>query len=38
MPLLIDENVPNSVAQIFVERGHDVRFVRDLSRPVRQIR
>lgn len=30
MLLLIDENVPHSVAQIFIERGHDVRFVRDL--------
>src|SRR5688572_10253228 len=30
MLLLIDENVPNSVARVFVERGHDVRFVRDL--------
>lgn len=30
MLLLIDENVPNSVATFFTERGHDVRFVRDL--------
>jgi len=30
MLLLIDENVPNSVAEFFLERGHDVRFVRDL--------
>jgi predicted nuclease of predicted toxin-antitoxin system len=30
MLLLIDENVPNSVARLFAERGHDVRFVRDL--------
>ena len=30
MLLLIDENVPDSVARVFVERGHDVRFVRDL--------
>jgi predicted nuclease of predicted toxin-antitoxin system len=30
MLLLIDENVPTSVAQVFIERGHDVRFVRDL--------
>ncbi|MGQ0712812.1 MAG: DUF5615 family PIN-like protein [Gemmatimonadaceae bacterium] len=30
MLLLIDENVPNSVAQVFIDRGHDVRFVRDL--------
>ena len=30
MLLLIDENVPDSVAQLFVERGHDVRYVRDL--------
>ncbi|MEQ8330679.1 MAG: DUF5615 family PIN-like protein [Longimicrobiales bacterium] len=30
MLLLIDENVPNSVAQFLEDRGHDVRFVRDL--------
>jgi predicted nuclease of predicted toxin-antitoxin system len=30
MLLLIDENVPNSVAEIFASRGHEVRFVRDL--------
>ncbi len=30
MLLLIDENVPNSVAELFRARGHDVRFVRDL--------
>src|SRR5688572_16889797 len=30
MLLLIDENVPDSVARLFAERGHDVRFVRDL--------
>ena len=30
MLLLIDENVPTSVATIFAERGHDVRYVRDL--------
>lgn len=30
MLLLIDENVPNSVAELFQARGHDVRFVRDL--------
>lgn len=30
MLLLIDENVPNSVAQVFIDRGHDVRFVREL--------
>jgi predicted nuclease of predicted toxin-antitoxin system len=30
MLLLIDENVPNSVAQFFRERGHDVRLVREL--------
>jgi predicted nuclease of predicted toxin-antitoxin system len=30
MLLLIDENVPNSVAAFFADRGHDVRFVRDL--------
>ena len=30
MLLLIDENVPNSVAEFLALRGHDVRFVRDL--------
>ncbi len=30
MLLLIDENVPNSVAQFLIERGHEVKFVRDL--------
>jgi predicted nuclease of predicted toxin-antitoxin system len=30
MLLLIDENVPNSVAEFFRERSHDVRLVRDL--------
>lgn len=30
MLLLIDENVPDSVARFLVERGHDVRYVRDL--------
>ena len=30
MLLLIDENVPNSVAELLQERGHDVRYVRDL--------
>lgn len=30
MLLLIDENVPNSVADFFSDRGHDVRFVRDI--------
>jgi predicted nuclease of predicted toxin-antitoxin system len=30
MLLLIDENVPNSVARFLAERGHDVRYVRDL--------
>jgi hypothetical protein len=30
MLLLIDENVPNSVAQLFASRGQDVRFARDL--------
>lgn len=30
MLLLIDENVPDSVAQFFASRGHDVRYVRDL--------
>ncbi len=28
--LLIDENVPASVAEFFASRGHNVRFVRDL--------
>jgi predicted nuclease of predicted toxin-antitoxin system len=28
--LLIDENVPQSVAEYFAQRSHDVRFVRDL--------
>jgi predicted nuclease of predicted toxin-antitoxin system len=30
MDLLIDENVPNSVAEFFASRGHKVQFVRDL--------
>jgi predicted nuclease of predicted toxin-antitoxin system len=30
MLLLIDENVPNSVAKFFAARGHDVRYVRDM--------
>lgn len=30
MLLLIDENVPSSVAAVFISRGHDVRFVRNL--------
>jgi predicted nuclease of predicted toxin-antitoxin system len=30
MVLLIDENVPMSVARFLTERGHDVRHVRDL--------
>jgi predicted nuclease of predicted toxin-antitoxin system len=30
MTLLIDENVPNSVAQFFAERGHHVSYVRDV--------
>lgn len=30
MLLLIDENVPLSVAQVLIDRGHDVHFVRDL--------
>jgi predicted nuclease of predicted toxin-antitoxin system len=30
MLLLIDENVPVSVAKLFEERGHEVRYVRDL--------
>jgi hypothetical protein len=28
--LLIDENVPQSVAEFFRDRGHEVKFVRDL--------
>jgi predicted nuclease of predicted toxin-antitoxin system len=30
MLLLIDENVPASVAQLFADRAHDVRFVRNI--------
>jgi predicted nuclease of predicted toxin-antitoxin system len=30
MLLLVDENVPNSVAEFFASRGHSVKFVRDL--------
>jgi predicted nuclease of predicted toxin-antitoxin system len=30
MTLLIDENVPNSVAEFFGARGHVVKYVRDL--------
>jgi predicted nuclease of predicted toxin-antitoxin system len=30
MLLLVDENVPNSVAEFFASRGHDVQFVREL--------
>jgi predicted nuclease of predicted toxin-antitoxin system len=30
MTLLIDENVPNSVAQFFIDRGHSVSYVRDV--------
>jgi predicted nuclease of predicted toxin-antitoxin system len=30
MRLLIDENVPKSVAGYFAERGHEVQYVRDL--------
>lgn len=30
MLLLIDENVPSSVANFFASRGHEVRYVRDL--------
>ena len=30
MLLLIDENVPRSVADFFASRGHDVRYVLDL--------
>jgi predicted nuclease of predicted toxin-antitoxin system len=28
--LLIDENVPNSVSSFFIDRGHEVKLVRDL--------
>lgn len=30
MRLLIDENVPLSVAQFFEQRGHEVIYVRDI--------
>lgn len=30
MTLLIDENVPNSVAEFFAGRGHHVSYVRDV--------
>lgn len=30
MKLLIDENVPNSVAEFFASRGHTVQFVREV--------
>lgn len=30
MLLLIDENVPESVARYFASRGHEVRYVRDI--------
>src|SRR5438093_190514 len=30
MLLLIDENVPDSVASFFASRGHEVRYVRDI--------
>jgi predicted nuclease of predicted toxin-antitoxin system len=30
MLLLIDENVPASVASVFASRGHEVKYVRDL--------
>lgn len=30
MLLLIDENVPHSVAELFASRGHDVRYVLDI--------
>ena len=30
MLLLIDENVPRSVANLFAARGHEVKFVLDL--------
>ena len=33
MLLLIDENVPQSVTEFLRDRGHDVRFVRDLLLP-----
>ena len=33
MRLLIDEDVPQSVADLFVERGHEVILVRDILLP-----
>jgi predicted nuclease of predicted toxin-antitoxin system len=33
MRLLIDENVPRSVAEFFASRGHSVQYVRDLLPP-----
>lgn len=33
MPLLIDENVPDSVTHFLRERGHDVHLVRDILLP-----
>jgi predicted nuclease of predicted toxin-antitoxin system len=33
MRLLIDENVPESVASFFRERGHEVLYVRDILLP-----
>lgn len=30
MLLLVDENVPESVAKFFASRGHEVRYVRDV--------
>ena len=31
IPLLIDENVPESVTTFLRERGHDIKYVRELS-------
>lgn len=33
IPLLIDENVPESVAIFLKERGHEIHYVRDLFLP-----
>jgi predicted nuclease of predicted toxin-antitoxin system len=30
LPLLIDENVPESVTEVFRQRGHEISYVRDL--------
>jgi predicted nuclease of predicted toxin-antitoxin system len=30
MKLLIDENVPNSVAEFFISRGHEIQYVREV--------